>query len=153
MAKAMATTTPHDPHAHVAKRHPTTLPGHGSIFLQLSCQRHARLSPPYDATTSRSRQRYMKCQNTQVVKNHLRISCSFKPPNDRAAHGTNQDDPPGSHTVEIQSKDTKMLPPPPECASALPGDVSKGSGVIMHPISMAPTSRESNGTPWEVSEL
>jgi len=89
----------------------------------------------------------------QVVKNHPRISCSFKPPNDRAAHGMNQDDPPGSHTVEIQSKDAKMPLPPPECASALPGDISEGSGVIMRPISMVSTPRVSNGTPWEVSEL
>ena len=123
------------------------LPGHGSVFLQLSHRRRAHLSPPYDATTSRSRQRYMKCQNMQVVKNHPQISCSFKPPNDRAAHGMNQDDPPGSRTVEIQSKDAKMPPLLPECASALPGDVGEGLGVIMHLISMAPTPPQ--GVQWD----
>ena len=128
------------------------LPGHGSVFLQLSHRRHARLSPPYDATTFYSRQRHMKAQNTQVVKNHPRISCSFRPHNDIAAHGTNKGEPPGPHAMEIQSKNAKTPPPPPpECASALAGDIGNGLGAIMRPITTAPTPRESNGTPWGVS--
>jgi len=127
------------------------LPGHGSIFQQLPHRRRACLSLPYTATQSHSCQRHSKYENTWVVKNHLQISCSFKPPNNTITHGTNKDDPQGPHAPEIWSKNAKMPPPLPECASALPGSVGDGSGAIMRLISTAPTPRESNGTPWGVS--
>ena len=81
------------------------------------------------------------------------IFCFFKPPTYITTLGTNNYDPQGPHTVKIRSSNARTSPPSPECASALPGDVGDGSGAIMHPISTAPTPRESNGTPWEVSEL
>ena len=127
------------------------LPGHGSVFQQLPRRRRAHLSLPYAATQPDSRQRHIKYENTRVVKNHPRISCSLKPPNDNTAGGTNKEDPLGPLAMEIQSTNAKTPPPPPECASALAGDISDGSGAIMRPISTAPTPRESNGTPWGVS--
>ena len=78
------------------------------------------------------------------------IFCFFKPPTHTTTLGTNNYDPQGPHTAKIQSSTAKMSPPSPECALALPGDVGDGSGAIMHPISTAPTPRESNGTPWGV---
>jgi len=127
------------------------LPGHGSVFQQLPRRQRAHLSLPYAATQPHSRQRHSKYETTRVVFDHPQISCSFKPRNDSATHGTNKDDPPGPHAPGIRSQNTKTPLPPPECASALLGDVGDGSGAIMCLISTAHTPRESKGTPWGVS--
>jgi len=48
---------------------------------------------PYAPTTIPSHQMNRKGKISRVVKNHPRISCSFKPPNDSATHGTTKGDP------------------------------------------------------------
>ena len=99
------------------------LPGHGSVFLQLSHWQRAYLSFLYDAMTLCSRQSHMKCQNMWVVKNHPHVSCPLSPPSHSTRCGMNKDNSKPPHAAGNKLINAEMLLASPECASALPGDV------------------------------
>ena len=100
------------------------LPGHGSTFMCLLRRRQPLPSSPYAARPTPSHQRHRKCQNTWVVFDHPRVSCSLRPTSNSVACGTNRDDPRGTRAARMRHKNAKTPPASPERASALPGDVS-----------------------------
>jgi hypothetical protein len=67
---------------------------------------------------------HRKCQNTRVVKNHPRVSCTLRSPSTSAVNGTNIYSPRTPHAAENRCKNTERPPASPKSASALPGDVS-----------------------------
>ena len=127
------------------------LPGHGSAFLLISRRHRARLSPLYTTPQSLTRQRHKKCQNTRVVFDHPRVSCPLRLSSTSPVDGTNKYNPIPPHAAENRRKNTKMPPASPKKCFGTSWRCQRRSGRYLCPISTAPTPRESNETPWEVS--
>ena len=90
-----------------AKRCPTTLPGHGSAFLQLPHWCHPCLSPPFAAIQPPSHQTYRMSQIKWVGKSYF-----LRPSGNRAPTGTNKQQlnaPPAPKTNLKKHKNTASV--------------------------------------------
>jgi hypothetical protein len=139
---ATTTTTSYHPHPHVtdvealestsmSRQHrPLVLSASDNVagtwkhISVASTSAPASSITPLRLQTNPPPQRHRKCQNTWVVKNHPRVSSPLRHPSNIVPPGMDRDNPRGPHAAGSRPKSAKTPPASPECASALPGDVS-----------------------------